>query len=145
MQSSGLVWKQAWALYFRNYIFISAYKIFFYSVSKILSKIFCLCYWISLPKYIMIMAYSTTEINIWHNIIISIQCARIANIIHKLMTIYRKIASIYYKTWLVYMIQPSIFREISIPIKMTCCVKFFLLCLVSCIANYDSNNGNIVA
>ena len=44
------------ALYFFNYTFISAYKIyFFYSVSKILFRIFCLCYWISLPIMIVKM------------------------------------------------------------------------------------------
>ena len=45
------------ALYFFfNYTFISAYKIyFFYSVSKILFRIFYLCYWISLPIMIVKM------------------------------------------------------------------------------------------
>ena len=49
----GLLWKQASTLFF-NYTFISVYKIyFFYSVSKILFRIFCLCYWISLPIMIL--------------------------------------------------------------------------------------------
>ena len=52
--TAGLVWKQASTLFF-NYTIISAYKIFFYSVSKILFQIFCLCYWISLPIMIVKM------------------------------------------------------------------------------------------